>query len=366
MAVDENRISEILAKYDELSASMSDPAIVADTKRYLELSKELGKLTDTIAIIDEYHKAKEEEQEALEILQHEDAELHELAEDMLKQAKRSIADNEVKLTILLTEVDPRDERSVIVEIRAGAGGQEAALIVSTLLKMYRGYAQLKGFDIDIIDYNGTELGGFKEIVFEVNGAGAYSRLKFESGVHRIQRVPVTESSGRVHTSTATVAVLPEASEADVTINPKDLRIDTYRASGAGGQHINKTDSAIRITHIPTGMVVTCQDERSQHKNKERAMSVLQSRLWEMTRASEKAATDNERKTQVGTGDRAERIRTYNYHQGRVSDHRIGLTLYRLDEILAGDLDEIIDALTIAAATNKLSSGSSADTDSEED
>lgn len=366
MAANEFKMNEILTKYDELTASLSDPAVVSDTKRYMELSKELGKLSETVDAINSYKFAKAEEAEALDILSHEDSELYGLANEMLHNAKHTIEIEEQKLVLLLTEKDSRDDRSVIIEIRAGAGGQEAALISSLLLKMYRGYAQLHGFAIETIDYNGTELGGYKEVVFEVKGSGAYSRLKFESGVHRIQRVPVTESGGRVHTSTATVAVLPEADAADVTINQEDLKIDTYRASGAGGQHINKTDSAIRITHIPTGMVVTCQDERSQYKNKDRAMSVLQSRLWEMTRAKEKAATDSERKQQIGTGDRSERIRTYNYHQGRVTDHRIGLTLYRLDEILAGDLDEIIDALTLAAATNRIQHGQASSDDGDDE
>ena len=253
---------------------------------------------------------------------------------------------------MLQEKDPRDDRSVIMEIRAGAGGEEAALCAATLYKMYQGYAARHGFSISVVDYNDTELGGYKEIVFEVNGQGAYSRLKFESGVHRIQRVPVTESGGRIHTSTATVAVLPEADATDVVINPEDLKIDRYRSSGAGGQHINKTSSAIRITHLPTGIVVQCQDERSQFANKDKAMAVLQSRLWAMAKSGDKDAEDQTRREQVGTGDRSERIRTYNYHDGRVTDHRIGLTLYKLDGILGGDLDEIVDALTVDLAAKK--------------
>jgi peptide chain release factor 1 len=230
-----------------------------------------------------------------------------------------------------------------MEIRGGAGGEESALFAGDLFKMYRGYAALKGYEVSIVDSSPTELGGYKEIIFSVEGNRAFSRLKFESGVHRVQRVPVTESGGRIHTSTATVAVLPEADPTDVVINPKDLRIDLFRSSGAGGQHINKTTSAIRITHIPTGIVVTCQDERSQFQNKAKAMAVLQSRLWAMARESDSNAENDARRSQVGTGDRSERIRTYNYHQGRVTDHRIGLTLYRLNDILAGDLDEIVDA-----------------------
>ena len=280
--------------------------------------------------------------------------------DFLLENKDKIEVLEKELLLLMAPGDPRDNRSVIMEIRAGAGGEEAALFADTLFKMYKGYCMRKGFDTEIIDLNATDLGGIKEIVFEIKGKGAYSKFKFESGVHRVQRVPVTESGGRIHTSTATVAVLPEAEATDVVINPDDLRIDRYRASGAGGQHVNRTDSAIRITHIPTGLVVQCQDERSQYKNKDKAMAVLQSRLWELANSSAKDKEDSERRSQVGTGDRSERIRTYNYHQGRVSDHRIGLTLYKLEEILAGDLDEIINSLTVAAASDSLGQASDED------
>ncbi len=352
MAVNEQKIKILLDRFDELTASMADPAVASDVARYSKMSRELGELSSKVEVINRYKAACEEEKEALEILDSDDAEMHELAREQLSEAQHHKANIEIELMEILAERDPRDDKSVIVEIRAGAGGEEAALFAATLLKMYRGYAALKGFTVDVFDYNDTELGGYKELMFTVEGHRAYSRFKFESGVHRVQRVPVTESGGRVHTSTVTVAVIPQADPEEVTIDPKDLRIDTYRASGAGGQHINRTDSAIRITHIPTGLVVQCQDERSQYKNKDRAMEVLKSRLVEMTRSREKAEEDATRRSQVGTGDRSERIRTYNYHQGRVTDHRIGLTLYRLEEILAGDLDEIIDALTVAEAAEK--------------
>ncbi len=258
-----------------------------------------------------------------------------------------------ELKILLIPKDQDDEKNVIIEIRAGAGGDEAALFAYNLYRMYNMYAESKGWSTELISRNETELGGFKEVSFSVEGDGVYSRFKFESGVHRVQRVPDTEAQGRIHTSTVTVAVMTEADEVDVVINPSDLRIDTFRSSGAGGQHINKTSSAIRITHLPTGLVVECQDERSQYKNKDKAMKVLRSRLYNMEKAKQDALVARERKSQVGTGDRSERIRTYNYPQGRVTDHRIGLTVYRLEQVLDGDLDEIIDALTAADQAEKL-------------
>lgn len=352
MSIDEQKISMIMSRYEEVVGSMSDPAVASDPERYLKLSKELGDLTVKADIIRARKEAMSDRDEALELLSSGDSDIYDLASEQLSDAKERIEKIEQELMVALTEKDPRDDRSVIVEIRAGTGGEEAALFASELLRMYKGYAQRKGFSVDMIDSSETELGGYKELVFEVEGKGAYSRFKFESGVHRVQRVPVTESGGRIHTSAVTVAVLPQADSEDVNIDPKDLKIDRYRASGAGGQHINRTDSAIRITHIPTGLVVQCQDERSQHKNKDKAMAVLQSRLWEMTRSREKEELDSERRSQVGSGDRSEKIRTYNYHQGRVTDHRIKLTLYRLEEILAGDLDEIIDALTLDLAARK--------------
>ena len=271
----------------------------------------------------------------------------------MEQAKKDIARTSDELKILLLPRDPNDEKNVIVEIRGGAGGEEAALFSAVLFRMYSMYAERHGWQTELLNVNETELGGYKEISFMISGDGAYSRLKYESGVHRVQRVPETETQGRVHTSTATVAVLPEVDDVEIEINPKDLQIDTFRSSGAGGQHINKTSSAIRITHLPTGMVVECQDERSQFKNKDKAMRVLRSRLYEIEQAKQDAQVAADRRSQVGTGDRSERIRTYNYPQGRVTDHRIGLTLYRLDDILNGDIDEVIDALVAADRAAKL-------------
>lgn len=352
MPLDETKALSITSRYDELLSSMSDPSVISDQDRYLKLSKELAEITPKADAVRKYFDAKAEIEEALELLKDDDEEIRKLASQQLSEGKQNLEESEAVLVTMLADKDPRDDRSVIMEIRAGAGGEEAALCASTLYKMYQGYAASKGFTLSVVDSNDTELGGYKEIVFEVKGQGAYSRLKFESGVHRIQRVPVTESGGRIHTSTATVAVLPEADATDVVINPDDLKIDRYRSSGAGGQHINKTSSAIRITHIPTGIVVQCQDERSQFANKDKAMAVLQSRLWAMAKAGDKDAEDQTRREQVGTGDRSERIRTYNYHDGRVTDHRIGLTLYKLDDILGGDLDEIVDALTVDLAARK--------------
>ena len=259
-----------------------------------------------------------------------------------------------ELQILLLPKDPNDEKNIYMEIRAGVGGEESALFAGSMFRMYSMYAEKKGFKLEVMNLNATELGGIKEISFLVKGEGAYSRFKFESGVHRVQRVPETESGGRIHTSTATVAVLPEAEDVDIEINPADLQIDTFRSGGAGGQHINKTESAIRITHLPTGIVAECQDERSQHKNREKAMRVLRSRILEAERKKQQSSIADERKSQVGTGDRSERIRTYNYPQGRVSDHRIGLTIYKLEQFLNGDMDEVIDALITADTAKKLS------------
>lgn len=354
MAIDRSKTDLIKAKYEELTGTMSDPSVAANHEEYMKYSKELGAIEPQYRAILAYEACEKEIEELLAILEGDagaDDEMREFANAELSENKAKIEVLEKELLLLMAPGDPRDNRSVIMEIRGGAGGEESALFAGDLFKMYRGYAALKGYEVSIVDSSPTELGGYKEIIFSVEGNRAYSRLKFESGVHRVQRVPVTESGGRIHTSTATVAVLPEADPTDVVINPKDLRIDLFRSSGAGGQHINKTTSAIRITHIPTGIVVTCQDERSQFQNKAKAMAVLQSRLWAMARESDSNAENDARRSQVGTGDRSERIRTYNYHQGRVTDHRIGLTLYRLNDILAGDLDEIVDALTLAQAVD---------------
>ena len=354
MAIDRSKTDLIKAKYEELTGTMSDPSVAANHEEYMKYSKELGAIEPQYRAILAYEACEKEIEELLAILEGDagaDDEMREFANAELSENKAKIEVLEKELLLLMAPGDPRDNRSVIMEIRGGAGGEESALFAGDLFKMYRGYAALKGYEVSIVDSSPTELGGYKEIIFSVEGNRAYSRLKFESGVHRVQRVPVTESGGRIHTSTATVAVLPEADPTDVVINPKDLRIDLFRSSGAGGQHINKTTSAIRITHIPTGIVVTCQDERSQFQNKAKAMAVLQSRLWAMARETDSNAENDARRSQVGTGDRSERIRTYNYHQGRVTDHRIGLTLYRLNDILAGDLDEIVDALTLAQAAD---------------
>ncbi|NLG92276.1 MAG: peptide chain release factor 1 [Clostridiales bacterium] len=342
-------------RYEELGQKLYDPSVLADQAMYTELMKEYKNIVPIVEKYREYLKAVQTVQDSKELLEESglDRELKDMAEEELQTAKADIERCSEELKILLLPRDPNDERNVIVEIRGGAGGEEAALFSAVLFRMYSMYAESRGWKTEILNANETELGGFKEISFMITGHGAYSRLKYESGVHRVQRVPETETQGRVHTSTSTVAVLPEAEEVEIEINPKDLQIDTYRSSGAGGQHINKTSSAIRITHLPTGTVVECQDERSQYKNKEKAMRVLRSRLYEAKLREHDAAIASERRSQVGTGDRSERIRTYNYPQGRMTDHRIGLTLYRLDDILNGNLDEIIDALITADRAAKL-------------
>ena len=336
-------------RYEELNQKMYDPSIVSNPDVYTEIMKEYKNLTPLVEKYREYKKAKETEEEARQMLSEGgmDKDFREMVELELEQAKETMETTAEELKILLLPKDPNDDRNVIVEIRGGAGGEEAALFSSALFRMYSMYSESRKWKVEVVSANETELGGYKEISFMISGEGAYSRLKYESGVHRVQRVPETEAQGRIHTSTVTVAVLPEAEDVEVDINPADLQIDTYRSSGAGGQHINKTESAIRITHIPTGVVVECQDERSQYKNKDKAMRVLKSSLLEAKREEQDAAVAQERRSQVGTGDRSERIRTYNYPQGRLTDHRIGLTLYKLDDILNGNLDEVIDALITA-------------------
>ena len=341
-------------RYSELSQRLYEPSVAADPEQYQKTMKELKSIEEIVLTYREYKQAVKSQDESIEILEESgDSDLKELAQLELDEAKQNIEKLSEKLKILLLPKDPNDERNVIVEIRGGAGGEESALFSAVLFRMYSMYAEKKGYKVEIVNANETELGGYKEISFMIEGEGAYSRFKYESGVHRVQRVPETESQGRIHTSTTTVAVLPEAEDVDFEINPKDLQIDTFRSSGAGGQHINKTSSAIRITHIPTGTVVECQDERSQHKNKEKALKVLRSRLYDAEKAKHDAEIAGERKAQVGTGDRSERIRTYNYPQGRVSDHRIGLTLYKLEQFLNGDMDEMIDALITADTAEKL-------------
>ncbi len=344
-------------RYKELNTMLYDPAVAADPEKYNKIMKELRELEGVAVTYGKYKAAANREEEALSILNEagDEAELKELAREELAQAQNDKSELTEQLKLLLLPKDPNDSRNVIMEIRGGAGGEEAALFCSVLYRMYTMYAEKKGFKTELISASETELGGYKEISFMINGEGAYSRLKFESGVHRVQRVPETESQGRIHTSTVTVAVLPEAEDVEVDINPSDLQIDTFRSSGAGGQHINKTESAIRITHLPTGMVVECQDERSQYKNKDKAMKVLKSRLLQQKQQQQHDEVAKERRAQVGTGDRSERIRTYNYPQGRLTDHRIGLTLYKLDEILSGNLDEVIDPLLAASRAQQLKS-----------
>lgn len=349
------KLSAVEKKFEEINEKLCDPQVVSDIEQYTSLMKEIKNLTPVVEKFREYKKLKESYDEAKMLLDEGGLEkdFREMVQQEYEEAGENMEKAKQELKVLLLPKDPNDDRNVIVEIRGGAGGEEAALFAGTLFRMYSMYAETKGWKPEILSSNPTELGGFKEVSFMIEGEGAYSRFKFESGVHRVQRVPETESQGRIHTSTVTVAVLPEAQEVDVEINPADLQIDTYRSGGAGGQHVNKTESAIRITHIPTGTVVECQDERSQYKNKDRAMKILRSRILEAEQEKQNAEIAGARRLQVGTGDRSERIRTYNYPQGRVSDHRIGLTLYRLEAILNGDLDELIDALITAETAEKL-------------
>ncbi len=340
-------------RYSELSQRLYEPSVAADPEQYQKTMKELKSIEEIVLTYREYKQAVKSQDESIEILEESgDSDLKELAQLELDEAKQNIEELSEKLKILLLPKDPNDERNVIVEIRGGAGGEESALFSAVLFRMYSMYAEKKGYKVEIVNANETELGGYKEISFMIEGEGAYSRFKYESGVHRVQRVPETESQGRVHTSTTTVAVLPEAEDVELEIDPKDLKIDTFRSSGAGGQHINKTSSAIRITHLPTGTVVECQDERSQYKNKDKALKVLKSRLLKEKQDKQASEIAANRKSQVGTGDRSERIRTYNYPQGRLTDHRIGLTLYKLEDILNGNLDEVIDALVTADRAEK--------------
>ena len=342
-------------RYEEIGMLLTRPEVINDSAQYTKLSKEYSSMTPIVEKYREYRTAVNNEKEARELL---DAgglvkDFKELVEEELKEAIEKVKVFSDELKILLLPKDPNDDKSVIVEIRAGAGGEESALFAGSLYRMYTMYTEKKARGIEVINENETELGGYKEISFSIDGAGAYSRMKYESGVHRVQRVPDTETQGRIHTSTTTVAVLPEAEEVELEIDPKDLKIDTFRSSGAGGQHINKTSSAIRVTHIPSGMVVECQDERSQHKNKDKALRVLRSRLYEQAQREQDEAIASDRKSQVGTGDRSERIRTYYFPQGRVTDHRIGLTLYKIEQIMNGDIDEVVDALITYYRTEML-------------
>ena len=349
-----DKLHAVEEKYRELESLISDPAVLADMPKWQKLSREHAQLAPVVETYREYKKVREGLAEAKAIFDdNPDADMRRLAEDEIAELRPRLEALERELPILLLPKDPNDAKNVIVEIRGGVGGEEAALFAGDLFRMYARYAERRGWRVDVIDKNATEIGGFKEISFSVDGAGAYSFLKYESGTHRVQRVPVTESSGRIHTSAVTVAVLPEAEEVEVEIAPADLRIDTYCASGAGGQYVNRTETAIRITHLPTGIVVQCQDEKSQLKNKEKAMRVLRARILEAAREEQAATVAADRKSQVGSGDRSERIRTYNFPQGRVTDHRIGLTLHKLAAVLDGDLDELLAALITADQAEKL-------------
>ncbi len=350
-----DKLEFVEQRYNEINDRLMQPGIANDQETYKALMKEYKSLTPIVEKYKEYSKAKADMDEAKEMLDAGglDKDFREMVEEQFLESKQKLETITEELRILLLPRDPNDDKNVIIEIRGGAGGEEAALFANSLMRMYTMYAEKKHFKCEILNINETELGGIKEVSFSVEGDGAYSRFKYESGVHRVQRVPETETQGRIHTSTVTVAVLVEAEEVELEIAPGDLEIATFRASGAGGQHVNKTESAIRITHIPTGLVVECQDERSQYKNKDKAMKILRSRLLEEKRRAQENEIAAERRSQVGTGDRSERIRTYNFPQGRVTDHRIGLTLYRIEEILNGDLDEVIDALTTYDQAEKL-------------
>lgn len=343
------------ARYDEINNKLSDPSVISDNALYKELMREYKNLTPLIEKYRLYRKAQADFEDAKTALESagDDEELRIMAQEEYADSRQRIDELTDELKLLLLPKDPDDDRNVIVEIRGGAGGDEAALFANSLFRMYTMYAQSQGWKMELLSANPTELGGYKEVSFSIEGEGAYARMKYESGVHRVQRVPETESQGRIHTSTITVAVLPEVEEVDVDINPADLTIQTYRSSGAGGQHINKTESAIRIIHNPTGVVVECQEERSQFKNKDKAMKMLYSKLYEAKLAARDSKIAEERRIQVGTGDRSERIRTYNFPQSRVTDHRIGLTLYKLDSIMNGGCDELFEALRLADQTARL-------------
>ncbi|HHT25810.1 MAG TPA: peptide chain release factor 1 [Firmicutes bacterium] len=349
-----DKLESIAERYRQLTDEMSDPAVAGDPTRYQQVARTRHAIEDIALSFEEYRRAEKELADAKELMEEtSDAELHELAQAEADMLADRLTELEAKLKILLLPKDPRDEKNVIIEIRAGTGGEEAALFAGDLFRMYTRYAERQGWRVELLSENETELGGFKEVIFMVNGNGAFSRLKFESGVHRVQRVPDTEAGGRIHTSAATVAVLPEAEEVELTIDPNEIRVDVYRSSGHGGQSVNTTDSAVRITHLPTGLVVTCQDEKSQLKNREKALKILRARLLDQMQAAAHSEMAQARRSQVGTGDRSERIRTYNFPQSRCTDHRIGLTTRRLAEVLDGDLDEIIEALITADQAEKL-------------
>ena len=346
-----DKLEAVEQRYEEVTKMISDPEVISNQSEWQKLMKEHASIEDIVLKYREYKKTKQSMQEAEEMMQ--DKELKELAEMEYYEAKEKLPKIEEELKILLIPKDPDDDKNIICEIRAGAGGDEAALFAGTLFRMYTMYAERKHWKLEVLNENETGLGGYKEISFMISGKGVYSRLKFESGVHRVQRVPDTEASGRIHTSTATVAVLPEVEDVDIELNPADIKMEVFRSSGAGGQHVNKTSSAVRLIHIPTGMVAECQTERSQVQNREYAMRMLRSRLYEKEKQERDAKLANERKSQVGSGDRSEKIRTYNYPQGRITDHRIGLSIYQMEDFLNGNLDEMIDNLIAADRAEKL-------------
>ncbi len=338
------RLSEVRDRHSEVEKSLADPEVLGNPEAYKLAAKEHSELAELVEAFDTYLRLEKDIADNEELLNEDDPELAELARSEIEAAREKLPQLEEKISLLLLPKDPNDDKNVLLEIRAGTGGDEAALFAADLLRMYLRYAESKGWKHELMDSHPTDAGGFKEVIVMINGQGAYSQLKYESGVHRVQRVPTTESQGRIHTSAVTVAVMPEAEEVELDINPEDLRIDFFRSSGPGGQHVNTTDSAVRITHLPTNLVVSCQDEKSQHKNKAKAMKVLRARLYDKMLAEAAAEQAAARKSMVGSGDRSERIRTYNFPQGRVSDHRIGLTLYKLEQVLAGELDYIIPEL----------------------
>jgi peptide chain release factor 1 len=350
------KLEGIENRYEEIAQRMADPEVVSDPDRLAELAREHAELEELVTLYRQYRQARTELEQAESLLDDSDPELRELAEAEVARLREHLDDLEAQLRQLLLPRDPRDQRDVIVEIRAGTGGEEAGLFAADLYRMYTRYAERRGWQTELLSAHPTDLGGFKEVIFEVRGRGAFSRLKFESGVHRVQRVPITESSGRIHTSTATVAVLPEADEVEVYIDPNDIEMEVYRSSGPGGQHMQKNATAVRLIHKPTGMVVTCESERSQTQNRARALAVLRARLYEMERQKQETEIAEARRAQVGTGERSEKIRTYNFPQNRVTDHRIGLTLYRLPDVLDGDLDPFIDELITQAQAERLQAG----------